>query len=447
MVVSPVARGRMKRGYKSVPRANRHLDGQPRLHDFRPPQEDGNPRETEGSKWCVKECCGIFTVLFVYFFVVWPVYFIGFVLTSSWHLGARIPVNLLTLVFAIGALCSHTKCMITNPGTVPLRCMSVGYPMPDETLLSEAEGMRFCYKCDGPKPPRAHHCSTCGRCILKMDHHCPWMNNCIGMFNLKYFMLFLGYVSLMSGTAISSIAATFLVCSNSSSDKNALRGYAQTGISDLFARSDPPSFAQINNSSRQLRDADDILLDLERFDTLEEDPVISSTKPNKRRNSRIAKRQRTRTDIPDNICGLKPHNLLFTILLGLESLLFGIFTTVMLIDAFQMAASGDSQIDDLKKNSESYPHQKKVEDMRNNEERTFKLGMREFCGSKFSIRWFLPVRGYDEEYYRGLTDCDRYVLSTTYWDRYVVPRNRSVMCIELGNEINTWNEVTNDAIS
>lgn len=28
---------------------------------------------------------------------------------------------------------------------------------------------RFCQKCQYPKPDRAHHCSTCKRCVLKMD--------------------------------------------------------------------------------------------------------------------------------------------------------------------------------------------------------------------------------------------------------------------------------------
>lgn len=33
---------------------------------------------------------------------------------------------------------------------------------------------RICEKCNLIKPDRAHHCSVCDACVLKMDHHCPW---------------------------------------------------------------------------------------------------------------------------------------------------------------------------------------------------------------------------------------------------------------------------------
>ena len=36
----------------------------------------------------------------------------------------------------------------------------------------EGQRQQDCKKCQMPKPPRAHHCSICRRCVLKMDHHC-----------------------------------------------------------------------------------------------------------------------------------------------------------------------------------------------------------------------------------------------------------------------------------
>lgn len=54
-------------------------------------------------------------------------------------------------------------------------------------------GIRYCEKCNLIKPDRCHHCSICGRCVLRMDHHCPWINNCVSFTNYKFFVLFLGY--------------------------------------------------------------------------------------------------------------------------------------------------------------------------------------------------------------------------------------------------------------
>ncbi|XP_031783588.1 palmitoyltransferase ZDHHC15B isoform X1 [Nasonia vitripennis] len=66
-------------------------------------------------------------------------------------------------------------------------------PITNRTIKGE---IRFCEQCQVVKPDRAHHCSVCGTCVLKMDHHCPWVNNCVGFHNYKFFMLFLAYALL-----------------------------------------------------------------------------------------------------------------------------------------------------------------------------------------------------------------------------------------------------------
>lgn len=52
---------------------------------------------------------------------------------------------------------------------------------------------KFCNTCKQWKPERAHHCHVCKKCHLRMDHHCPWINNCVGYHNCRYFYLFMFY--------------------------------------------------------------------------------------------------------------------------------------------------------------------------------------------------------------------------------------------------------------
>ncbi|KAI1380106.1 zf-DHHC-domain-containing protein [Hypoxylon crocopeplum] len=48
-----------------------------------------------------------------------------------------------------------------------------------------------CRTCGLLKPPRSKHCSVCKRCVHKMDHHCVFINNCVGYGNQHYFILLL----------------------------------------------------------------------------------------------------------------------------------------------------------------------------------------------------------------------------------------------------------------
>ncbi|XP_035983603.1 palmitoyltransferase ZDHHC15B-like isoform X1 [Fundulus heteroclitus] len=61
---------------------------------------------------------------------------------------------------------------------------------------AQSGAIRFCDRCQVLKPDRCHHCSVCETCVLKMDHHCPWVNNCVGFSNYKFFLLFLSYSML-----------------------------------------------------------------------------------------------------------------------------------------------------------------------------------------------------------------------------------------------------------
>lgn len=120
---------------------------------------------------------------------------------------AGFPSTALGLFFYALLNASYTVAVFTDPGS-PLTTRRgnhrheysalpvTEYPEFTSYTVSSTGSSRYCKKCQCPKPDRAHHCSTCKRCVLKMDHHCPWLATCVGLYNYKAFLLFLIYTSL-----------------------------------------------------------------------------------------------------------------------------------------------------------------------------------------------------------------------------------------------------------
>lgn len=50
-----------------------------------------------------------------------------------------------------------------------------------------AKRPQLCHTCRIQRPLRSKHCRTCRRCVALFDHHCPYVGNCVGRRNYRWF--------------------------------------------------------------------------------------------------------------------------------------------------------------------------------------------------------------------------------------------------------------------
>ncbi|CAB4070276.1 ZDHHC3_7_25 [Lepeophtheirus salmonis] len=158
--------------------------------------------------------CGIICLLMTYGAVFYADYVVvrWIVLQSMNHtLWGSVHVVLFNVIVFL-LFMAHGRAVFSDPGIVPPPKHKVDFSdIHSDSGASMREDWTVCTRCEMYRPPRAYHCRICRHCIRRMDHHCPWINNCVGEWNQKFFLQFLFYVGVLSSYSIALVASSWYI--------------------------------------------------------------------------------------------------------------------------------------------------------------------------------------------------------------------------------------------
>lgn len=140
-------------------------------------------------------CAWLLLISATVIFFVFPCKF----LADELHQAVYIVQGIISLFVII----NFTLATFTNPGIIPKeKCQQADnddfrFPLYKNTQINGVSvRLKWCTTCQFYRPPRVSHCSVCNACVETFDHHCPWVNNCIGRRNYRFFFLFLVFLSV-----------------------------------------------------------------------------------------------------------------------------------------------------------------------------------------------------------------------------------------------------------
>lgn len=124
----------------------------------------------------IKDPCGIVCIIVTYFAILYADYVVTqWIIVYSMPNSIWGPVNVVlfnTVIFFLTI--AHLKAVFCDPGLVPIARLDFSDLHAARNSSMSDEDWTVCTRCETYRPPRAHHCRICKRCVKKMDHHCPW---------------------------------------------------------------------------------------------------------------------------------------------------------------------------------------------------------------------------------------------------------------------------------
>ncbi|XP_050344855.1 palmitoyltransferase ZDHHC11 [Nymphalis io] len=86
---------------------------------------------------------------------------------------------------------AHFAASLMDPGEDDLRKRDINIlPEFDRTIHAHVIENGRCHLCNiNTTDKKTKHCGICNKCVYQFDHHCKWLNNCVGQKNYAVFIL------------------------------------------------------------------------------------------------------------------------------------------------------------------------------------------------------------------------------------------------------------------